>query len=91
MGDTKAKGLHSLSDEQIDGIAGGFIVDRGEQASDPSARFVVVEDITGDVVGHAASYGDARAFALECSSQGARTGKAVLTLEEYEKIFGKTL
>lgn len=91
MGDMKAKGLNDLSDEQVDTIAGGFIVDRGEEACDSGARYAIVDDISGEMVGQAASFGDARAFALDSMSRGARTGKAVITLEEYEKIFGRPL
>lgn len=87
----KTTGLENLSDEQVEAIAGGWIVDRGEQSDAGGDRFVIVEDITGEVMGQAADFNGARNYARSLAAQGERTGKAVITPAEYEQMFGKPL
>lgn len=88
MDEKNAKGLENLTDEQVEAIAGGWIVDMGET---DGSRYVIVEDISGEVLGQASDFNDARNIAKSLTSQGERAGKAMITPEEYEKFFGKQL
>lgn len=84
-------GLRGLSDEQMDGIAGGLIIDRGEDY-DGEDRFVLVTDKEGKPI----LYADNIERCIVQANGGHKfTGPTydttVITPEEYEAKFGRKL
>ena len=83
MADKNLNNLENLTDEQLEAVAGGMILDLGEDTP-YRYRYAVIDDKTGktlifsDDLDHADTMADAR----DVSSK-------VITLKEYESIFGK--
>lgn len=96
MAESKNGGLTDLSDEQIDAIAGGYIVDMGPQPDDSYNRYVLVKDKTGEIITMTSDIESAEWMARPIMSgyeaveqKGAST--KVISVGEYESIFGRPL
>lgn len=84
MADQNPESTERLTDEQLDAIAGGYILDRGERWYGLNSRYMIIDDKTGEVLTGSdhANYAETIADARDVSQR-------FITLEEYEQIFGK--
>ena len=84
MTDQDPKGIKLLTDEQMDSIAGGYIVDRGEKFYGLNSRYFIIDDVTGEYLrgsdheNYAVTIADAK-----------NVSQQFITFDEYKEIFGK--
>ena len=82
MDKPKASNLNALSDDQIDGIAGGYILDLCGWAN--PTEYALVDDKTGDVICYANTL-----QGIKETKAARRQSHEVITLDEYQGIFGR--
>ena len=88
MDESKLKNLTDLTEEELDAITGGYILDFGADCGD-SCRWALVRDGDGEVVCYASSR-----ESIENLIPYKPLGKYsydVITLDDYERIYGKGL
>lgn len=82
MDKPKAKNLSELTDEQIDAISGGYILDLCGM-SNPT-EYALVDDKTGDVICYANTL-----QGLKETRAARRCSDEIITLDDYQNIFGR--
>lgn len=86
--------LDNLTDEQLDAIAGGYIVDVGVNNPKFDRRYAVVNDKTGGTIlftndlGYAE--GQADTLTEKVSYLDWLYSKRIITPDDYESIFGRS-
>ena len=88
MSELKKNEPTSLTDEQLDAIAGGLIIDEGPSAN-PATRYAVVDDKTGQAICFTNELQEAL---ITCnggrSGQEERYEPTIITPQQYEERFG---
>ena len=84
MTDQNLNNLEKLTDGQLDPVAGGFVLDRGERWFGLNSRYVIIDDQTGDIL----TGSDYPNYAATIAD-GKGVSQRFITVEEYEKIFGR--
>lgn len=88
----ESKGLNKIDDDALDGVAGGYIVYDSynklyvlvdDKHGEVKCRYNLLEMAQKDANGRNAN-GQMSTWAKECNDQ-------VITLEEYQQLFGKSL
>lgn len=97
MEEPQAKGLEELTDEEIEALAGGYIVDMGVQPDDTYDRYAVVDYKTGNIIAKTTTLADAKAYVNGSKAPGEGVNPrwkgldAVISPFGYEELFGKPL
>ena len=89
MGETNNDGLRGLSDDQVDSVSGGYILDRGPNYRG-SLPYVVIDDETGKTVSYCSCLEAAHNACGPYYEHGwVSYDKQIITLDEYREIFGR--
>lgn len=91
MENQKPKSLNSISDDELDAISGGYILDQGEDAG--IFRYMLVQDRTGLTCAYCESIEDMEKRIDEYNGRYKddflHASKQVITRDQYREIFGK--
>lgn len=90
MEEKHANGLDNLSDDELEAVSGGWIVDMGPQEDESYNRYVYV-DYFGEIKTYTSTLEDAQDIANRNKNTGGFYNSAVMTLEQYEERFGHSL
>ena len=93
MDNEKLNNMNSLSDDALDAVSGGYILDRGTDIED-SFRYVVIDPKTGDSVSYNNDLASAQQMANGAFNDPWRNfpkyGDEIITPDQYKEIFGKS-
>lgn len=84
------KNLNDLSDDELEAVAGGWIVDMGPQEDESYNRYAYV-DYFGEVKTYTSTLEDAQDIANRNKATGGFYNSALMTIEQYEERFGHSL
>lgn len=90
MDEQKDNGLNNLADEEVEDVAGGWIVDMGPQEDESYSRYAYV-DYWGNVQTYTSTLEDAQDIADKNRLTGGFYNSALMTIEQYEERFGHSL
>lgn len=90
MDEQNVHDLDNLSDEELEDVAGGWIVDMGPQPDESYNRYVYI-DYFGNVQTYTSTLEDAQYIANNNKATGGFYNSAIMTLEQYEERFGHSL
>lgn len=93
MKDPKINGMRRLTDEQVESVAAGYILDQGEDAG--VYRYMIISDVAGftldwfPTLEGAQEEIDRRNSNRPGSDPGYIIHKTVITRDQYKEIFGR--
>lgn len=91
MDTSKPKSLNSISDDELDAISGGYILDQGEDAG--IFRYMLVQDHTGLTCAYCENLEDMEKRIDEYNARNKNdflhASKKVITRAQYKEIFGQ--